>query len=1093
MQNTRTRATLIVATAVLSCFSLFAEGQVSSSHLVVVLEANHPYSAVIGSSSMPYLNGLAAKGGVATRYYANMHPELVNYLELTTGQTVTTYDGYSGVISADNIVREIANAGRTWKAYAESLPSTGYTGVDQYPYVRHHNPFVYLSDVTSNSTQAANVVNFRQLATDLANNALPNYSFIIPNEWDDAHDCPNGGSGCTEAQKLLQADNWLKNNVGPVLSSPIFQPGGDGVLIVVFDNSYPNDVAFGGGNVAMVIYGPNVKPGYMSTAFYQHQSVLNLACTALQLAACPGQGANAPSMAEFFKQTPPSPVSLAKGSLWFGNGSLGVTSGTYGMTLTNSQSVPLHFSSITAAGDFAQTNSCGAYIVAGGSCYIRVTFTPTALGNRVGAITISDDAPNSPQVLTVGGYGISPLTASPSSLAFGNQNLNTMSVVKQVQLTNNAATAFTINSISASGDFDIQSNSCGASLAAGASCTIGVAYTPSQAGDQTGSLTISDNAVTSPQIVNLTGTGADNVILWPASVTFGDQAVGNTSAARTVQLRNNQSVSLTITGITASAGFAENDNCGSSLPPNGTCSVNVTFTPTMTGVTSGTLTINDTANTVNPQVVNLSGNGVGSCVPSTVNQTLTLCEPFANSMVNSPVHIVAQTTDTNPVTMISVYVDNIFKYRVNASSLDTFLPLTPGQHRLGVIATDTTGVNFKQVVYVNVAASWLSKIKHIIFLVQENRPYDQYFGMMGQYRANKGYSGGFDSLPLNAKQLDKAGQYIYPFHLTTVCTESADPSWNASHIDYDGGKMDKFLQTATASSIDPQGTRIMGYYNWNDLPYYYELAFQFGTSDRWFSPVMAATPLNRMYLFSGTSAGHINRSDVPPPGGWPFPTIWGLLRSNGISFRYYWEDFNLIRWKQWVGYSDAYVASLSQYYTDIQNEATLPSVLFIEAGSNLDEHPGRNLTPGVNTAAQIINALMQSPSWYDSVFVLTFDEFGGFYDHVLPANVVAPDNIPPMLQPGDQPGTFTKTGLRVPFLIVSPWIRPHIVSHSVRDFTAILKLIESRFGLPSLTARDASMDDMSEFLDFTAPAQLVPPPLPSQPSGSCNFKAEVGP
>jgi phospholipase C len=198
----------------------------------------------------------------------------------------------------------------------------------------------------------------------------------------------------------------------------------------------------------------------------------------------------------------------------------------------------------------------------------------------------------------------------------------------------------------------------------------------------------------------------------------------------------------------------------------------------------------------------------------------------------------------------------------------------------------------------------------------------------------------------------------------------------------------------------------------------------------------------------------------------------------------------------------------------IQTEGTLPQVIFIERGgctvnttpppactdtgvTGTDEHPGANILVGANDTANIINALMQSPSWNSSVFILVFDEGGGTYDHVLAPGAPAPDSIPPSLPTTASPGkyTFKQTGFRVPNIIVSPWVRPQFVSHTVRDTTAILRLIESRFGLQALSLRDAAWDDMREFFDFTSPHLQTPPPLPNPvtPPGNCNFNQETPP
>jgi hypothetical protein len=267
-----------------------------SNHVVLVMEENHSYSSVIGSSSMPYLNSLADQYGLATNYYANVHPSIGNYFYVTTGQDVTNSDGYSGTVAVDNLAREMMLAGKTWKSYAESLPSVGYTGGDVSPYLQHHNPFAYFTDVVNSGTERLNLVPFTQLPIDLASGTLPQFSFIAPNELDDAH------SGT-----LAQADAWLKTNIAPILASPGFQQ--DGLMIILFDESVSTDTANGGGHVAMVMIGPKVKPGYRSTTFYQHQSIARLIEEALGLPNLYAGAVSAPSMAEFFGSgvTPPPP------------------------------------------------------------------------------------------------------------------------------------------------------------------------------------------------------------------------------------------------------------------------------------------------------------------------------------------------------------------------------------------------------------------------------------------------------------------------------------------------------------------------------------------------------------------------------------------------------------------------------------------------------------------------------------------------------------------------------------------------------------------------------------------------------------------
>ena len=187
-------------------------------HAILVVEENHNYGDVVGSSAMPYLNGLINQFGLATQYYADTHPSIGNYFMLTTGQILTNDDSQtpsSFPVSVDNVVRQLLAAGKTWKSYAEDLPSVGYTGGNSGNYYVRHNPLAYLTDVQNSPTQQQNLVPFTQFATDLASGNLPNYSFIVPNACDDAHNC-----------ELGVADKWLKTNIDPLIKNPTFQNDG---------------------------------------------------------------------------------------------------------------------------------------------------------------------------------------------------------------------------------------------------------------------------------------------------------------------------------------------------------------------------------------------------------------------------------------------------------------------------------------------------------------------------------------------------------------------------------------------------------------------------------------------------------------------------------------------------------------------------------------------------------------------------------------------------------------------------------------------------------------------------------------------------
>ncbi|HZR33227.1 MAG TPA: alkaline phosphatase family protein [Terriglobales bacterium] len=486
------------------------------------------------------------------------------------------------------------------------------------------------------------------------------------------------------------------------------------------------------------------------------------------------------------------------------------------------------------------------------------------------------------------------------------------------------------------------------------------------------------------------------------------------------------------------------------------------------------------------------------CALNPTNQTVTICTPGAGATVSLPTHLVAAANDSTPTKLMQVLIDGVSYKQVSSNTADLYLTgLAPGQHTVQVKAQDTAAVTFSSSVAINVTDNaGLSNLKHIIYLVQENRSFDSYLGRLGQYRVDRGFSNNVDGVPLGATLVANNGVAVHPFHYQSVCTEGLTPSWTESHIDVNGGLMDKFLQTGITSNIDPYNTRALGHYDWNDLPYLYSLAFNFGTSDRFFSPLLANTLPNRMYLFAGTSFGHIF-SDQYPTGGWPQATIFDHLDQAGVSWRYYYQD-NSTYLTQWAGYysgnQHTKLFPISQYYTDLQNESTLPSVIFIERASSagLDEHPGQNLQNGATRVAQIINALIGSPSWKSSAFILTFDEGGGLYDHVVPATIMKPDGIAPMIPSGTPPGDFAHTGFRIPLVVVSPWAKPHYVSHTWRDLTSILRLIETRFNVPALTVRDASADNMMEFFDFSTP-QPVPTLLPPATGGTCDWNKEKAP
>jgi phospholipase C len=251
---------LIIAVVLLCTIGVFG-GTPQSKHIVLVVEENHSFDAVITKGGMPYLKSLAEKYTLLTNYYGNHHPSIGNYFTMTTGQTISTNDGYKGSVPYENLISQIVAANKTWKAYGDSLPEQGYTGGNRGPYAKKHFPVAYFDNVRNDEMQRKNLVPAEQFATDLQSaKGLPDFSMLIPNLDHDAHD----GS-------LKEADDWLKQYIAPLLENPEFQK--DGILIITFDESFKGDPDHGGGHISTVVIGPLTKEHFTDSTFYQHESL----------------------------------------------------------------------------------------------------------------------------------------------------------------------------------------------------------------------------------------------------------------------------------------------------------------------------------------------------------------------------------------------------------------------------------------------------------------------------------------------------------------------------------------------------------------------------------------------------------------------------------------------------------------------------------------------------------------------------------------------------------------------------------------------------------------------------------------------------
>ena len=450
---------------------------------------------------------------------------------------------------------------------------------------------------------------------------------------------PNGGGGWTET----------------ILYS--FQEGGDGWnpqagLIIDKNGNLYGTSFFGGGSACYSGDGcgttfelsPNSGGPWIESLLYRFQGGSDGANPGAGLifdqsghlysttSAAGGTGCSAGCGVAFEVSREPF-VAFSPTNLSFGNQTVGISSSPQMATLTNSGNLPLTITSIQITGanssDFGQTKNCPSSMPPYSSCSINVTFTPAATGNRSAAVSVTDNAPGSPQSVPLTGVGVLPaVTFSPTSLNFGSQTAGTTSSPQLITLINTGVGTLTIASIGVSGansnEFAQNGNNCPASLPSTDSCGILVTFSPKALGAANASLSVADNAPGSPQAVPLTGTGITGISFSPPTVTFPNQYVGTSGLPQIVTLKNTGDAVLTITKVTASpSDFAPLSSCGNSVVPGATCSIGVFFDPTTSGTRDGVLSVTDSASS-SPQIVPLSGTGQDFTLTPSSSSTATV-------------------------------------------------------------------------------------------------------------------------------------------------------------------------------------------------------------------------------------------------------------------------------------------------------------------------------------------------------------------------------------------------------------------------------------------------------------------------------------
>jgi phospholipase C len=392
----------------------------------------------------------------------------------------------------------------------------------------------------------------------------------------------------------------------------------------------------------------------------------------------------------------------------------------------------------------------------------------------------------------------------------------------------------------------------------------------------------------------------------------------------------------------------------------------------------------------------------------------------------------------------------------------------------------------------------MPQIEHVVVLCQENHSFDNVLGMLGR---GDGFTLGADGRP-TATNPYPDGRIQHAFHMPTTCQLSSQPSqeWEASHTAYDGGRMDGFVGAPIfGGSTELVGGVAMGYWTAADLPFTYSLASHFPIADRWFCSVLGQTDPNRRYLIAGTSSGMTDDISLTPGPGQVAQdllllapangTIFDRLSAHGITWADYNASFPTGTTAELYPLNDAQVLigstnrPFAQFFSDAA-AGTLPAFSFLDPdyGTQSQENP-QNIVVGEAMLSQVVQALGSGPDWKNTLLVLTYDEHGGYFDHVPPPVALAPDAIPPVVPPGESTyDGFWRYGFRVPGLIVSPYAKRNHVSHVLYDHTSVLALVERKWNLPAMTWRDANANDLTDLLAMDALAAGRPvfrqlPPL----------------
>jgi len=566
--------------------------------------ADHMFSSLRGPSMPNHLFTIAAQSGGVIDIPSAPGPSWG--CDSPSDSRVTIIDELGDISEAfpcfdfKTLADSLNTAGISWKYYAPPEGQQGYN-FSTYDAINHiRNSPLWTEDVVPET----------QFVADAASGNLPAVSWLV-----------SGPTSEHPPNSTCLGENWTVQELNALMQGPDWNSTAVFLTWDDFGGFYdhvpaPVDDFYGlGPRVPLLIISPYAQPGYISHTQYEFSSVLRFIEDRFGLTPLTDRDGNANDTSDSFNfsQSPNAPLLLnqracpinAATNIYFGGQQLGTSSPAYALTLTNWRTTPLTISEVAVSGEFTETNNCKE-LEAGDKCTVNVVYKPTVTGPHTGTVTITDSDASSPQVVTLHGTGseVSLTGSLYPGLNLGTINQNA-EITSKVTLANHGKSPLAISGISTVGDYS-QTDTCGTSVAAGTSCTITVTFTPTASGTRWGNLWVNDNDPGSPHTVRLKGT-AVGIFVSPVTLKFGKQKVSTTGSSQSITIQNLGPDPLNIASITASANYDQTNNCGTSIPGSGECTVSVSFSPTAAGSQQGSITIID--NSHSPTTVTLFGTG----------------------------------------------------------------------------------------------------------------------------------------------------------------------------------------------------------------------------------------------------------------------------------------------------------------------------------------------------------------------------------------------------------------------------------------------------------------------------------------------------